>query len=316
MGSQIESATLERVFSPSLHRRPPWFYLGVLFGDGFAPWSFLAAAACWVLWRERRARLADAAALRPIVAWGIGSFLFFSMIPGKREQYMLPLLPAFALAAGWLVAARLWERPVAAWARRAMAAMAGLGVTVCFAAASLALMRHPLLARVEFEPTWPRALALAAAGVLMIGLALYCARPARWPHAVAAWAAGLAIGSLAVYGAILPGLNGSKSTRALAEAADAALAQRGAGAEAVVGAMGRTYRPQYQVYGHYMLVELPDKAGALREWLQGHTPPPVIVGETGDFEDVAAALDPLGYRVIYESGQRLGPLQARARGGE
>jgi len=97
--------TAERYVDPQGHREPPWYYLTVLPGL----WLPASAALPWLLpaWR-RRLRRRDARYLL-LLGWVVLVLLFFSLSPGKRGVYLLPALPAFALAVGPLVPG-LWRR--------------------------------------------------------------------------------------------------------------------------------------------------------------------------------------------------------------
>ena len=81
------------------HEQPFWYYLRNFWFD-FMPWSWLApAAAIWTfrsgLWKNPRVQLA--------LLWFGTFFVFLSIAVTKRQLYMLPAFPAFALIIGpWL----------------------------------------------------------------------------------------------------------------------------------------------------------------------------------------------------------------------
>lgn len=93
--------TLERVTTRSFHRTAPvWFYLPVLLVGAF-PW-IVPALARMGQWREAwRGRLADRDAGDAIflACWVLGPLAFFTLNQSKLPQYVLPLMPALALAA-------------------------------------------------------------------------------------------------------------------------------------------------------------------------------------------------------------------------
>jgi 4-amino-4-deoxy-L-arabinose transferase-like glycosyltransferase len=87
------------------HHQPAWYFLGIIavFWMPFTlafPWLVKPWLAAW------RAR--DARVWLPL-AWGLLVIAFFSASPGKRDMYILPALPAFALAAAPF-AAGIWTR--------------------------------------------------------------------------------------------------------------------------------------------------------------------------------------------------------------
>jgi 4-amino-4-deoxy-L-arabinose transferase-like glycosyltransferase len=77
------------------HHKPFWYFVSVI---AFF-WLPLSFAFLW-LWRDWSAawRSRDAKAWLPL-AWALLVLLFFSLSPGKRDMYILPALPAVALAA-------------------------------------------------------------------------------------------------------------------------------------------------------------------------------------------------------------------------
>jgi len=92
--------TFERVTTGHFHRTGPvWYYLPILPVAAF-PWTVPA----WARLREWRATWAarrDPAARDAIwlVTWVLGPLVLFSMNQSKLPQYVLPLMPAIALAA-------------------------------------------------------------------------------------------------------------------------------------------------------------------------------------------------------------------------
>ena len=76
------------------HYKPAHYYVTHA-PEFFFPWTLLALlAGCWA-WREARARGDRAAVLG--LAWLVSVLVFFSLFTGKRERYLLPLLPAVGL---------------------------------------------------------------------------------------------------------------------------------------------------------------------------------------------------------------------------
>ena len=87
--------TAERYIDPWHHYAPPWYFLEVV---AFY-WLPFSLALPWLVkpwaqaWRARDARV-----WLPL-AWALLVLAFFSASPGKRDMYILPALPALALAA-------------------------------------------------------------------------------------------------------------------------------------------------------------------------------------------------------------------------
>lgn len=87
--------TATRYTSAWHHQQPPWYFLGVIAGF----WLPFSLALPWLLPRWRDAlRVRDARVWMPL-AWALIVLLFFSASAGKRDMYILPMLPMVALAA-------------------------------------------------------------------------------------------------------------------------------------------------------------------------------------------------------------------------
>lgn len=87
--------TAERYANPWHHHEPFWYFAEII----ALFWLPFSLAGFW-LWRPWRAAFAqrDLRTMLPLV-WGLLVVLFFSLSSGKRDMYILPALPAFALAA-------------------------------------------------------------------------------------------------------------------------------------------------------------------------------------------------------------------------
>jgi len=81
------------------HRQPIWYFVEII----ALFWLPFSLTFFW-LWRDWRAawRARDARIWLPL-AWGLMVIVFFSLSPGKRDMYILPALPALALAAAPLL---------------------------------------------------------------------------------------------------------------------------------------------------------------------------------------------------------------------
>jgi 4-amino-4-deoxy-L-arabinose transferase-like glycosyltransferase len=129
----------------------PWYQYLPDFATGFLPWSLFgpgALALAWWAWRDTRTGLREArkASARPDASapapflfplcWFVAGFVFFSLSPGKRSAYLLPLYPAAALLVGWM-----WTRAIAGgrpsrWLSVPVGLLAG-GATVLAGAAAI-----------------------------------------------------------------------------------------------------------------------------------------------------------------------------------
>jgi len=129
--------------------RGPWFYVGVLFSDGF-PWSILFFAALALWWRLRRVAAPNGGA-KPspgprapaltkaplriqtlLLIWIATIVVFFSFSASKQDLYIYPVMPAIAALGGGAIAA---GAPGARWLSAligALLAIAGAGVLYVF----------------------------------------------------------------------------------------------------------------------------------------------------------------------------------------
>lgn len=216
--------TAERYANP-WHHQEPWWYFGQVVLLFWLPFSL---ALPWLArpWRDAwRAR--DARVWLPL-AWFALVVLFFSLSAGKRDMYILPALPALALAA----APFLPGITESARFRRAMLAFVALLGGVLLAGGAWALLGEPGFERrlvaergLGDEARWLW-LMLAAVGVAGLVAALH-GRIAGALRAGAVLFAGLWLG----YGLLVhPLLDDENSARGVMQAA-----RRFAGADTELG---------------------------------------------------------------------------------
>ena len=121
------------------HQQPRWYYLGVIL-TGWLPLT-LTLPGVLPRWRERL-REHDARLLLPLT-WIVLVVVFFTFPKGKRDVYIMPALPLFALCISPFLADLLQR----VWARRTAFTVIGLlgagflGLGLC------ALALHPPFAR-------------------------------------------------------------------------------------------------------------------------------------------------------------------------
>ncbi len=153
------------------HGHPWWYYLGVMV-TGWLPLT-LALPWAWPDWRKRIADR-DATLLLPL-AWIVLIVIFFSVPRGKRDVYIMPALPMFALCLG----PQLRDIAQRAGFKRATLALIALLGTVFLVVGVYALAAHP-----------PFAMRLATQrGLVHDGAVLWWLLIAlgAWPLACAAW---------------------------------------------------------------------------------------------------------------------------------
>jgi 4-amino-4-deoxy-L-arabinose transferase-like glycosyltransferase len=192
------------------HSGPPWQHVWEM-SAFLLPWTplvVLGLVEAWRAWRDaRRGQALERAGILRIAAWLAVVFAFFSIIPPKREVYLLPVYPA----AAWLAAAA-FER---ALGRGRLSAWVAVPAPALFLAlgAGFAVAPHLAESAAPFaRSALPTALALAAGG----GLALRAWRRgdlARWADALAL---SFSVALLAAALFVVPVVDARKSARTLA----------------------------------------------------------------------------------------------------
>jgi 4-amino-4-deoxy-L-arabinose transferase-like glycosyltransferase len=175
--------TFERVTTTRFHRTAPvWYYLPIIPLAAF-PW-FVPALARIKDWRWTwLARKVNPRAQESIllICWVLGPLLFFTLNKSKLPQYMLPLMPAFAIAVARLLTRPEREGGIGA-ARRAYATVAAL-LGIALASLTLWLPAPIALTPAERSAIPPTALALGIALLVSAALVWFAGAPQRQrPH--------------------------------------------------------------------------------------------------------------------------------------
>ncbi|HEY2345325.1 MAG TPA: glycosyltransferase family 39 protein [Xanthomonadaceae bacterium] len=174
--------TAERYSESWSHPQPFWYFLPIVLFNWF-PFS-LAYPGLFPRWREAwRAR--EARVLLPLL-WSAMVLLFFSIPVGKRDVYVMPILPMVALAAGPYLEEIAGKR----WLRISAFCIALVGGVVIIGAGMLAMRGHPAATRMVVDrgltdggrSVWWMMLCAGAAYVIA---ALAC-MPRRGLHALLA----------------------------------------------------------------------------------------------------------------------------------
>ncbi len=130
--------TAGRYANPWHHTEPFWYFVEII----VLFWMPFSLAFFWLIkpWREAfKAR--DLKVILPL-CWGILVVLFFSISAGKRDMYILPALPAFALAAApfmqQIAARNAFRRSLLAFVLLLGALLLGLGLSASLGKAGFA----------------------------------------------------------------------------------------------------------------------------------------------------------------------------------
>jgi len=249
---QIHGETVNR-FAQGSHGEPPWYYL-LRLPRIAGPLALLAIPA--IVRALRPSSAMDRVDRIIALGWVLIPFIILSLASGKRNTYLLPILPGIAL---------LTAGPVDAWARRAATWRAGrplvLGALALSIAAlvGLALLGfvHPGLAgdlELGLKPWMSAGPALAAVVLATAAVILWPGMPrvGLIPAVVLLVQGAVAFSSGAC---IAPAQNAAMTARPFAEGIDRLIAREDL--PPVVGAVDRVFRKtQYHVYGRYHVTSL------------------------------------------------------------
>ena len=251
------------------HREPFWYFIVNVIPGLWLPLTLLLP---WLIpqwrdaWKGRDLRIAL------LLSWVVMVVLFFSLSSGKRGVYVLPALPALALASAPYLIEVIQRRAV----QRLVFALAAMIAAVCLLASIYVLvkpeLRGTLLANYELDVMGP----LLAIGAVAT-LACIVAGPRR---AFIAWAGVLAAALLIVSFWVNPAMNSARSGAdfiARVEQAD------DPGAE--LGFVG--FKEQYLLnvhrpivhFGHARWREAEQEAADAALWLSGSDRRQLVVSE-------------------------------------
>jgi 4-amino-4-deoxy-L-arabinose transferase-like glycosyltransferase len=312
---------LGRAYDSWHHKEPITYFLRV-FPPSFAPWILALPLALVSAWRARR----DDPGVAPPLVWFLFTFIFFSVVSGKKTRYLLPLFPAASL-----LVARDLTRHAARPGRRAVVAL----LLVLAAAASLALIAaglggaeqaldrvRGLTADQRAELAWltgmPGGLLMVVPGLLGAVFAvqggLRLRRDPRGGLAAAATCWLVLLGW--TQWVAVPALNVIKSPRALAAAAAAAASEVPGGAPIVL------YRDAHShIFNFYVGRDaIPKMTDAARTgaWLR-ENPGAVVIASEPDLARLEALAPDLrrvtcrrmGEEVVCVARRPIGTLRAR-----
>ncbi|HZH39859.1 MAG TPA: glycosyltransferase family 39 protein [Gemmatimonadales bacterium] len=226
--------TIQRVTTKGFHRTAPfWYYIPIVLVGAF-PWVVPALAQLgrwrW-LWEARQVNAAAQEAWL-LLSWLVGPLIFFSLNQSKLPHYVLPLLPAIALAAG----RGLTRRGIGLGAKAyvPVALLSGLGLitlTVWFPA--------PISLTPAEKAAMPAAALVLGLILVASGLTVALAVRRNTPSLGAAAYAAIVVAIPVVGGTLLHAVGEDRSSAAVTDAVAAALSHSAAsGAPAQVVGIG------------------------------------------------------------------------------
>jgi 4-amino-4-deoxy-L-arabinose transferase-like glycosyltransferase len=198
--------TIHRYADAWHHREPFWYFLAEVIPGLWLP---LTALLPWLVPQWRKAWQARDLRIALLTLWIVFVVAFFSASTGKRGVYVLPAVPALALACAPYLRA-IGERVAA---QRCVFIVTAVVVVVVAAAIPYALVnpdvRNELIATYELDPLAP--LILIALGTLIVCIT---ARPTR---GFAAFAGSMCVVALVVSFWVNPVMNDVRSGRRFIE---------------------------------------------------------------------------------------------------
>lgn len=245
-----------RIAGDAPHVGPPWEH-AVELPLLLFPTTLIVFAGLLHAWRAWRGRVAAEAGLVRMAAWLAATLLVFSLIPPKRELYLLPVYPAAALIAARALAVAVSRAVLARWI--------ALGTSGALAMIGLGLVVAPLLVPLMRDSAPP----LAAGGLALALVAWRSIR--RWrAGSFEAWAwqclCAWSTAALLIVCVVVPRVNAVKSARRLAES----LSMRVGGSRTVpcVGVHPEGYRFYGNVQTHSVAGDAAARDHELRSALQ------------------------------------------------
>jgi 4-amino-4-deoxy-L-arabinose transferase-like glycosyltransferase len=194
--------TVTRYAAAWHHVKPWYYYFAEVIPSLWLPWPLLAF---WLVPHWRRAWLAQDARTWLLLSWVALVLLFFTLSPGKRGVYVLPAIPALAIAAAGALPVIFRRRPVG----RASLALSGVLAVALAAFAAAETLQVPKVLALLAEEGMP-----ADLPVYVLAIACGVAWLIAWRRPLLGWPLVLGALALAFSGAIAPRIDPIRSGRA------------------------------------------------------------------------------------------------------
>jgi len=291
-------------FVRSFSHRRPFYYYALRWPMYFFPWSLvlpLAVTAAVRQWRRGKGEMALFAAV-----WIVVPLVFFSLVSGKRMNYLVPLTPAVGILTAWYFTVQVQGKAMAAgekWLVRASFVILGVLATVL---ALLATSGAELMERlpdydVQVEAVLPLLSPLrmgAAAAMFALPLALSFAAllgvPKSRMQTAFALAAAVLLFSLPEDLTVVPAVNTFKSGRTFA-----AEVRKHAANTTRVFMYGKDFSGVYNLYTGFVRMPEIHKKSRLKRIL---TERDVLVIGAGKHIEEALTAEELKSHLVYKEG--------------
>ncbi len=246
VATQVKGETLERFLHGS-HSEPFWFYFPRLFTSIFVPWALLLVPAALKIWSLRRKELPTG--MGTLLGWILIPFFLFTLANGKRESYLLPLLPAMALIVGWYIDRLQTDGIRLPRLGFVMPGLLTVSASVLPIAAFLLWLQPSLLDNAEYSWNVDYSILLCffAAGAGLLGFLVMKRHKQPVVNAMAV-VGFIYLLQLMIFTVFYPAQNLDESGRVFSDTLDNLTARMG---EDHVGAIDQGTDPEYHVYGEY-----------------------------------------------------------------
>lgn len=251
---QIQGQTVDRFLHGS-HEEPFYYYIPRIFTSIFAPWGVFLIPASILLWKQRKFR---PLALDPILGLVGVTFLILCIANGKRQSYLMPLMPGMALIVGWFITRPGWREamhPRIALALRGILLMMAV-ILIC--GGTMILLRLDLAWDMKFYAMkWQLGVSvLLGAACILLTQYTKSLLPSR-SRVFIELAAVMLIIAAVNFVLLKPAHNPDSTTRIFANQLDGLLHELGK--EKLVYAVNKAEKPEYHVYGNYKVHPLNDR---------------------------------------------------------
>lgn len=226
--------TRGRMMESYSHRQPLLYYFYNFLWQ-FIPWTVFLPLSAYALKKIGNPRANRG--LRFLLVWFISIFIFFTVISGKRSQYVLPLFPAASLLMGWALSS--WNPFEVGLKDRKAFKIPLLLLAIGFA---ITLIGFPVIALFMLRDFFIFSLAGAATFAILLILAIPRLNVRPPIFALASLVAATTLLVVAVFGYVAPAVDTYKSARPFCMNVQGALADE----DAVF--FYKVYRPNINYY--------------------------------------------------------------------
>lgn len=291
--SQIWEQIVERMLRGD-HPEPFWYYLPQLLVS-FAPWSLLLIP--MAVSRDFWGRRFVPNPVRPMLFWFLIPLIVFSISSGKRDSYLMPLMPALALIVGWWLDGYLSRSRAPKWIRPLIAGVivaAGALLPLIYVIIRLS-PKHAEMTQMQVSGTILGVSVLIGGFIVATGLSLL-KQPTPLPRVFRAVVVAMLLLGFSEFVCMKPAQNSENSTRAFSARIDQMMRERNL---RTLGGVDAAAKAEYYVYGQHPAKRFSEEEIAGLEPLSGPLTD-VLVVMPHDHEDISVMLAQKGYRLAFK----------------